>query len=54
MMFHYVKYLWITPLHSFVPMRCQDFCLADDGDTLNLNEAIGVEEAFDHDQRAGR
>lgn len=27
--------------------------LADGGDTLNLNEEIGVEEAFDHDQRAG-
>lgn len=54
MIFRYAKYLWITPLPSFVPMRCQGFCLADGGDTLNRNEAIGVEEAFDHDQCAGR
>src|SRR5262245_56378237 len=35
-------------------MRRPSFSLPDGGDTLNLNEEIGVEEAFDDNQRAGR
>lgn len=54
MMFHQAKYLWRTPLHSFIPMRWQGCCLADGGDTLNRHEAIGVQETFDHKQRTGR